>query len=169
MTSFAHLSSGYWVYKIASNAPGVETSLLLSLSMAGALAPDIDGLFGKKMRDHRNTIFHAPSFWLLSFVTIRTFIFLGSNESLVVYVNAFFSGVFIHLFLDFFSGRTTGIRLFYPFSKKIYALFPIHPEKGNIPVLPNREHLSFWKFYFENKFLVLTELLVILSPLVFLI
>lgn len=169
MTPFAHLASGYWVYKIAADASRVDSPLLLSLSMAGVLVPDIDGLFGKQMKDHRNTIFHAPSFWLLSFVTILAFTFLGRNESFLVYVNAFFSGVFIHLFLDWFSGRTTGVRIFYPFSKRIYALFPIHPEKGNIPVLPNKEHFNFWKFYLENKFLVLMELLVILSPLVFLI
>lgn len=50
MTPFAHLVSGYWVYKIASDAFSVESLLLLSLSMAGALAPDVDGLLGKQMK-----------------------------------------------------------------------------------------------------------------------
>ncbi len=169
MTPFAHLASGYWVYKIATITPGTGSPILLGLSLAGAMTSDIDGLFGKQMRDHRNTIFHAPSFWFLAFISIRTFAFLAGNENLALYVNAFFSGVFIHLFLDWFSGRTTGIRIFYPFSKKVYALFPIHPERGNIPVFPNKEHFAFWKFYLENKFLVLTELLVTLSPIVLLI
>ncbi|MDO8451746.1 MAG: metal-dependent hydrolase [bacterium] len=169
MTPFAHGASGYWVYKVVADTPSGGSPLLFALCIAGALVPDVDGLFGKQMKDHRNTIFHAPSFWVFLFVVIRMFVFLVGNESIALYANAFFSGVFIHIFLDWFSGRTSGIRIFYPFSRKIYALFPIHPERGNIPVLPNKDHLIFWKFYLENKFLVLTELLVILSPLVFLI
>ena len=170
MTPFAHVASGYWVYKItAVSTPLIESSFLLGLSVVGALAPDVDGLFGKQMRDHRNTIFHAPLFWFLTFISMHIFTFLTHAENMALYINVFFFGVTIHLFLDWFSGRTTGIRIFYPFSKKVYALFPICPEKGNIPVLPNKEHVTFWKFYLENKFLVFAELLIVLSPLVFLL
>ncbi len=169
MTILAHIASGYSVYKIATNTVGIESSLLLHLAIVGALAPDVDGFFGRQMKDHRNTVFHSPLFWVVGFIGGHSINYILNNTNFTPYLNIFFWGIFIHLFLDWFGGRTAGIRIFFPFSKKIYALFPIKPERGDFPVLPpSKEHIRFFRFfYFENKLLVISELLVILSPLIF--
>lgn len=166
MTPLAHLASGYWVYKTAVGFSPGDTSLLLALG--GAIAPDIDALFSTNLNVHRNTVFHAPLCWLVGLISIHFLSQILNISNLTLHSNIFFACVFIHLFLDWFSGRTAGIRILYPFSKKVYALFPIKPEKGNIPLIPTRKkHLLFWKYYLENKFLVTVELLLIVSPLIF--
>lgn len=140
-------------------------SLFTTVAIISSLFPDIDILFGKKINNHRNTIFHTPFFWVclifLSFsVGIRQ-----KNYYLEQYTIAAAFGVFSHLFLDWFSGRTIGIRLLYPFSKKMYSLFPLKQQIGNIPLAPKKKYLNLYipliKLYFNNILLVLSELLIL--------
>jgi len=169
MLPFAHLSSGYLVYAAVAHTVDLDNVPLFGIALAGAMAPDIDGLFGAQMKDHRNTVFHAPLFWLglsiVAFILGRIFV-----PTLKLPMLTFFLSVFVHLSLDWFSARTSGIRLLYPFSKKNYSCFPLLPEKGTLPVFPDKEHLKtwveFWRFYFSKKFLVITELLITVSPFV---
>lgn len=161
MTPPAHLASGIIIFYLLKNK--LKTKNLLIFALLGSMAPDIDGLFGKSINIHRYGPFHAPLCWLGLFILALFIIKKGNTKKLSL---VFFTAVFVHLFLDWFSGRTAGIQIFYPFSKKISSLFPIQPEKGNLPVLPNKKHLQFWKFYTENKFLFLSEVILILSGII---
>ena len=163
MTPIAHISSGYLVYAGIANTVKPDNFLLLLVSIAGALVLDMDALFGGKIKDHRNTVFHAPLFWLVVFIVAFGVSYL-LIPTLLIYIYAFFLGVFIHLFLDWLGGRTAGIKIFYPFTDKKYALFPIKPEKGDISVLSIKGQGPFWKFYLKNKILVVIELIIIVSP-----
>ena len=167
MTPFAHLSAGYLVAQLSRKkvAGLLSKRLIILLAILGAFAPDIDGFFGNKMNNHRYTPFHAPLFWFLIFVIGYIGGIILKKPEIKTGILIFTISVFSHLFLDWISARTGGIRIFYPFSKKIYSLFHLKPEKGNITVLPNKKHLQFWLFYLENKFLIGVEVLVILAGL----
>lgn len=44
MTSFAHLSGGYIIYKVAeSQTQNLSNDLVLGLALFGAFVPDVDG------------------------------------------------------------------------------------------------------------------------------
>jgi len=169
MLTPAHIATGYILSEVFINnfnLQGADNLLITTLTIAGSLAPDIDGLFGLQLKDHRKTVFHTPIFWGLLILIIGLIGFSIKNVLIVVSVAAFGSGIFFHLFLDWFSGRTAGIRIFYPFSERQYSLFPLKPKKGAVSVFPNKknikEYREFMKYYFKNKFLVFTEILIIL-------
>ncbi len=161
MTPFAHFSAGYLIYKFANiqnNAP--NNSILLTFALLGSFFPDIDGFFKTTLNKHRYTIFHTP--FLYSTILLLSFFLRNQTSySLFPYLTIFSIAGLIHLFIDWISARTCGIMLFYPFSKKPHSLFPLKPEKGNFSTFPNKEQLKFWKYYLENRLLIITELLVI--------
>jgi len=164
-----HIATGYILSEIfIDNYNLLQTDKLLitTLTLAGSLAPDIDGLFGLQIKDHHKTVFHTPIFWSLLIFIMGFIGFSIKNLLIVIFIIAFGIGVFFHLFLDWFSGRSAGIRIFYPFSKKQYSLFPLKPEKGNVPIFPNKKNIKkyreFIRYYLKNKFLVITETLIIL-------
>lgn len=169
-----HIATGYILSEAFINnfnLQGADSLLITTFTIVGSLIPDIDGLFGNKMKDHRKTPFHAPLIWFSLISIIYLVGLLTDNEKLMIYSMMFGLGIFFHLFLDWFSGRTTGIRIFYPFSKKQYSFFPHDPQKGSISMFPNgkniNKYLEFVKYYFENKLLVLAEILInLLSILV---
>lgn len=181
MTLPAHFASGYLVSKIYCNNLNLacsNDSAFTTFTIIGSLLPDIDGLFsgvfGGYLKDHRNTPFHTPFFWLCISSIIYSFGFLTKNYLIQNYIIALSFGVFLHFFLDWYGGRAAGIRIFYPFSKTIYSFFPINPEKGKIPVIPKnkkdiKKYVEFIKFYFENKILLFSEILIILSGFILLI
>lgn len=161
-----HLATGHLLLKgiclVEKTSCSQENPLNL-LIMIGAIFPDIDAFFVKRVNKHRNTFMHAPLFWIC-FVLFSTLV--GFQK----YALAFGIGIFSHLFLDWLSGRTIGIRLLYPFSKKSYSLFPLHPEVGNIGFIPNKKNWSDYKrwlrFLFKNPFLVICEFIILISSLV---
>lgn len=167
MTFPAHLASGYLIYRAAASFGAEKNPELLVLALLGSLAPDIDALFfGKRINNHRNTIFHTPFFW--AFICLATLLFFEIlYPNLIVYPLVFFSGSLLHVFLDWASARTGGVRLLYPFSKKECSLFPLSPQHGDIPVLPNKEYKHeykhVWKFYFRNTLLLILEFSIILA------
>ena len=168
MTPVAHLSSGYLVYEYVLATTSAEGGLLFSVALAGSMAPDIDGLFGSKMKDHRSTVFHSPLIWLALYAGLHlTSLTVIPNAT--PYVTAFFLAAFAHHLLDWFAARTGGVRLLYPFSKKTHSFFPLQPERGGVPVWPKKdsmkEWIDFWKFYFSNKFLIGAELFVVVSSI----
>lgn len=172
MTLPAHIASGYLLSKACylSNINCFNNPTFTAVLIVGALLPDVDGMFGAQIKDHRNTPFHAPLFWLVIFISTYTVnTVMLKNSQLNTYLIALNIGIFSHLFLDWLAGRTAGIRIFYPFSKKVYSLFPLNPEKGAVGMFSLKNQAAFWKYYLENKFLVITEMLVILSPLAFLV
>lgn len=173
MTLPAHIASGYLISKVYCNNLGLECkdpSLFTTLTIVGSLLPDVDGLFGGYLKDHRNTPFHSPLFWLFILLISYAFGFLFKYLFIQNYIIALSIGAFFHLFLDWFSGRAAGIRIFYPFSKKVYSLFPLNPEKGKVSIIPTtkediKKYIEFVKFFFENRFLVATEITIILTAI----
>lgn len=162
-----HIATGYILseaYINNFNLREADSVLITTFTIAGSLVSDIDGLFGNQMKDHRKTPFHTPLIWLLSVLAILLFSFLTRNEKIMIYSMMFGLGVFLHLLLDWFGGRTTGIRIFYPFSQRQYSLFPHDPQKGAISMFPHRKNIKkyfkFVKFYFKNKILVTTEIII---------
>ncbi len=162
MVPLTHLVVGYLFSKTYCEMLGIpcgSEQAFTAVTIISSVFPDIDIFFGKKINEHRNTIFHAPIFWI-SFTTILI-IYCFFNNSFLPYSVALGFGVFSHIFLDWFSGRTIGIRLFYPFSKKMYSLFPLNPAMGNVSFLPNKndqeKYLKFLGNYFNNPFLALAE------------
>lgn len=161
MTPPAHLAAGYLINRIFREKEQINQKALLIISLIGSFAPDIDGFYGGMITGHR-TIFHTPLFWmgltLLSYFYLR----IKKKSNIMIYLAAFSLGAFGHIFLDWFSSRTAGIRVFYPFIYRDYSLFPLDPTQGHVAVWPSREQLEFWRFYLENTFLVVIEISIII-------
>jgi len=87
--------------------------LFTAFTLAGSVAPDIDGFFEHNMNNHRNTLFHAQLACIL-------------------------------------------------IASSIYTLFSTKKERGDIPVFPSKLHaksyMSFWKYYANNTFLLVSEI-----------
>jgi len=142
----SHIASGYLAGKIAK-----DDSKWIVLWMVAVTIQDIDGLWSDTVAGH-HSILHTPIFWIiLCGIGWYAGYFMESSDlqkgSLV-----FFGGAMIHLINDWLTARTVGIQWFYPFSDTNYWVYPISPEKGDIPiwemVVP-----PYINFYFENKIL----------------
>lgn len=168
MIVLTHAAVGYLFSKTYCDVLKMDcgsNSLFTAATIIASTVSDLDGLFGKKINQHRNTIFHTPLFWLGIVLVLFLISFLVRSLILQSYIVAISLGIFSHLFLDWFSGRTIGIRLFYPFSKKMYSLFPLRPKLGDIPLIPNKkyrdQYIRFIRFYFNNVFLAISELMIL--------
>lgn len=98
-----HIAAGYILseaYINNFNLREADSLLITTFTIAGSLVPDIDGLFGNQMKDHRKTPFHAPLIWFLLILIIYLFGFLTFNEKIMIYNMMFGFGIFSHLFLD---------------------------------------------------------------------
>lgn len=159
----AHISGGYLalniVNKIYPNL-GLSTNGLMVAGLVGSVLPDIDFVFFKYVKDHHNSWVHAPLFWIAIYLVIFTLGLIIKNQVIKDYSTALIIGILTHLFLDWFSGRTAGIRIFYPFSEQVFSLYPLNPKKGEVPtsIFPNKEYIEFFKFYAQNKFLLFSEI-----------
>lgn len=162
----AHLAGGYLALKLADKLQpemGFYNNEMMVIGILGAILPDIDSFRFKYIKDHHDSFTHLPLFWILAFILVFGLEILFKIQ-IINYTIALFLGIFSHLFLDWFSGRTTGIKIFYPFSGKAYSLFTINPDKGKIPIslLLNKENKDFLLFYWENKFLFFVEIGIII-------
>lgn len=112
------------------------------------MLPDLDFFFSKKMNDHRNTLFHTPFTWIVLFMIFYFF------SKIFKYPDIFYAGlvftvsVLFHLFLDWFSGRITGIRVLYPFSTKNFSAFAVDHQKGDIKT--SIHSLGYYLKYFRH-------------------
>lgn len=164
----AHISGGYLAMNLVNKLNpnlGIGSGGLLIAGMIGAVLPDVDFIFFKYVKDHHYSWPHSPLFWVaIYFVTFSIGVIL-KNQAVKNYSTALLIGVLTHLFLDWFNGRTGGIRIFYPFSEKVYSLFPLNPQKGEVSPLPfpSKEWIEFFKFYSQNKFLLFSEISLTLS------
>jgi len=170
MTPFAHIAAGYlsvYFAGIISPESGFDSYSVVLTGIVAANLPDLDFIFVKDKNNHRNTITHAPLFWL-PLIVVGFFVsgYLGKN--LFLYVTAFSLGIFSHFLLDWFAAREKGIggvRLFYPFSKKHYGFLPLtEPEIkfSSLMTFPWKKYLS---YYASNKILFFAELIIIFSGL----
>lgn len=159
----AHISGGYVVLHIANKINphlGLSTSGVMIAGLIGSVLPDVDFIFFTYVKDHHNSWPHTPLFWIAIYLMVFASGFIFKNQTIKDYSTAVIIGILSHFFLDWFSGRTAGIRLLYPFSQHVFSLYPIDPQKGEVPtsILPNKEYVEFFKFYAQNKFLLFSEI-----------
>src|SRR3989344_1582441 len=169
MTTPAHIAAGYIISKVAeiNNLVSNENATLFTACvLAGSTLPDIDAFFGKNLNEHRNTLFHAPIMWLVLLGCLYVVGVIFHQTSLKVTSTPLLIGILSHFFLDWYGARTSGVRLYYPFSTYKYSLFPLRYEKGNVPVFPSKKHMksyaAFWSYYANNRFLLISEIAVII-------
>ena len=132
--------------------------------MFAAIIPDIDGLLSKTVADH-HSILHPPFFWV---IVCGIGWFIGhvrvDNDIKRIFL-IIFLGSLLHLFTDYITARTVGIKWFPPFNTVDYYLFMITPEKGNISIwemlIP-----PYVTFYMENKMLTIFEILINIIALI---
>lgn len=166
MLLITHLSSGYILNHYLSDKFGwINKKKTLVLFLISVIIPDIDGFFGANINNHRKTIFHAPLIYLFLLTIIFIWGTVRKNKTFKTFSLIFLCGSFVHFFLDWASSRTTGVWIFYPFSEKLYHLFPINSDIGNISLFPSkensREYLNFIRFSLENKTVVFLELFIL--------
>lgn len=152
----SHIASGYLAGKIAK-----DDSKWIVLWVVAATIQDIDGFWSNSVAEHHSML-HTPIFWIiLCGVGWYAGYFMKSSDlqkgSLV-----FFGGAMIHLITDWLTARTVGIQWFYPLSVTNYFVYPIFPEKGNIPILQMLIP-PYINYYFENKVLAYGEVAVNLA------
>jgi membrane-bound metal-dependent hydrolase YbcI (DUF457 family) len=82
---------------------------------------------------------------------------ITQNEKIKPISLGIFIGTQLHLFLDWFTARTVGIKWLYPFSDKDYFLYKIQPEQGEVPVWEMIQN-PYFSFYMENSFLFWAEI-----------
>jgi len=164
MTLPAHMAGGYLALRLANKINpklGLSTPLVFAIGLGAALLPDIDAFSSVYLKDH-HSFTHAPLFWVLIFISLCLVGHILSSSFIKNIALVILIGSCVHLFLDWFSGRTAGLQIFYPFSFKQYSLFPLNPEKGKIPIsiIPSKDYL---KFYAENGFLLFVEISIIVG------
>ena len=84
--------------------------------------------------------------------------FLRKDENIKTFFIILFIGSNVHLFTDYITARTVGVKWMYPMNNTDYYLFPIKPENGNIPIWEMIVD-PYITFYVENKVLTGIELL----------
>ena len=174
MTPFAHLSGGYLVTQIAdliNPAWGFNRPEVIVSSLIGANLPDFDVFIVGGLKDHRNTITHAPLFWIALFAFFYPASILIGNSFITINLISFFLGLFTHFLFDWYAAREKdhgGIRLFYPFSKKHFGFHKLIDMPKYM--LGKVDFKKFIKFYSADKLLFYTEIsLIAIAIVVFLI
>ena len=146
----SHIATGYLAGKIA----GVKKEWILVWIIAATI-PDIDGLWSDTVAGH-HSILHTPIFWIVVCGIVWWIGNFRKIQQLETGALIVLAGTMLHLFTDWITSRTVGIQWLYPFSNTNYWIYPISPEKGNIPiwemVVP-----PYINFYFENKILFYGE------------
>jgi hypothetical protein len=170
MTPLAHVAAGYLTTQIVDVInPSLQfnTVEMIIVGIVAGNLPDLDVLFVKDMTKHRNTITHAPLFWLVVVGVILIGSRLMNSELVFRYSLALGLGLFSHFFTDWFAARGLdgGIRLLYPFSKKHYGLFPLKKDKIKFEGIQTMFKWEFIEYYTENSFLFWSEAVLILAGL----
>ena len=148
----SHIASGYLAGILANQ----DRKLIIWLIFATVL-PDIDGLWSNTVAGH-HSILHTPIFWIILCGMGWGCGRVQSNDLIQKASVILFAGAMLHLTTDWVTSRTVGIQWFYPLSETNYWIYPIEPEKGNIPIwemiIP-----PYFPFYFENKVLAYGEVM----------
>ena len=155
----SHIASGY----ILAKTNLFEKKWIL-LWLLAAVIPDIDGLWSSSVVDH-HSILHTPIFWVVLCSGGWILGHINGNNDFKIISSIIFIGSFLHLFTDYITARTVGVKWLYPFNNTDYYLFDISPENGNIPIwqmiIP-----PYIFFYMENKVLTIFEILINLIALI---
>jgi general stress protein CsbA len=156
-----HLAAGYLTMHSLKRAnEKLFSKTLLIVGVLAAIAPDIDGLRPTAIATHR-TFPHAPLFWITVCAAGFLLAHLKYNKLFKTITVVVLINVAGHLVLDWFSGRTAGIPLLWPFDARYFNLFPIDPSKGQHSLWqPTKEYFA---FYLQNKWVAATEILILVS------
>lgn len=154
MNLLSHVMFGSMIVFLLDKTGVMGVDFSMSFLIVGwlfSIAPDIDGLFAKKLSNHHNSPFHEPLFWIL-IIAIFTAV---TRASFLSYAIVAISCVIGHIFTDFIFARTAGIKMFAPFNKRAYSLFPVNEEMGNfrptnIMTYFRKDHI---KNYMDKKLL----------------
>lgn len=174
MTPMAHISSGYLVAQMVNlinPGLGFDKPEIIIPTIIGATISDIDIFFVKNVRDHRDTVFHLPSFWLAVLIAGFFFSSLFSYELLKIMIIGFGLGMFSHFFLDWLTVDEKGIgdmKLLYPLSNKKFAFKP-RPATGKKYSNKYIFSMRYVKSYMTGRFLFLEIFFIVLGLLVFLL
>ena len=153
MFIISHAASGYIAGKIISHHKKLDKyqQLFIVLVVTFSVFPDIDGVFSATVAGH-HTILHTPFFWIVAcsiiFIIGRKF-YPSKNHIITLGI---FLGAILHIITDWITARTVGIQWLYPFIATNFDVFPVQPEKGQIPVYEMIMN-PYWSFYMENKLL----------------
>jgi len=155
----SHIASGYILAKI-----NLFEKKWILLWLFAAIIPDIDGLWSKSVVEH-HSILHTPIFWIVFCGAGWIIGHVIDNDEYKTISSIIFIGSFIHLFTDYITARTVGVKWLYPFNDTDYYLYDIKPENGRIPIwemlIP-----PYILFYAENKILTIFEIILNISALV---
>ena len=155
----SHLATGYLLYKL-----NIFEKKWFPIWILSAWIPDIDGFWSSSVVEH-HSVLHTQIFWIVLCSLGWIIGHLQKNINIKTFFIILFIGTFAHLFTDYITARTVGIKWLYPLNDVDYFLYPIIPENGDIPI---------WKmlvppyltFYSENKLLTAFELLLNIFALV---
>ena len=148
----SHISAGYIAGKLSGSR-----GLIMAAWLAGSLLPDIDGLWSNSVAGH-HSFPHTPLFWF----AVCAIAFVYGKVSGLRFISqvsvVLFLSTMIHLTTDWATARTVGIKWLSPLSDTDFSMLAIEPARGDIPI---QDMLSskYIYFYFENKFLAISELL----------
>lgn len=153
----SHIASGYilGIGLIRKESPWTIAPFLMILLGASVL-PDVDGLWSSTVAGH-HSVLHTPIFWIGLFGVMFLLDKAANIKWLKPATLAIFLGAMLHLITDWFTARTVGIRWLYPFSTANFDVYPVQPEKGQIPVWDMIRD-PYFSFYLENKILLWFEL-----------
>jgi len=151
----SHLASGYILGKFVKRSLWTISPFMPVLIIASIL-PDLDGVSSETVAGH-HSILHTPICWIVIFGLMGFVGRITQNEKIKPISLGIFIGTQLHLFLDWFTARTVGIKWLYPFSDKDYFLYKIQPEQGEGPVWEMIQN-PYFSFYMENSFLFWSEI-----------
>ena len=154
----SHIATGYLAGKIAK-----QDSKWILLLIFSTVFPDIDGLWSNTVAGH-HSILHAPIFWIFVLLIGTGIGKFRKDKIIEKTVLIIFIGAMRHLITDWLTARTVGIRWFFPFSETMYWIYPIQPEKGQIPIW-DMVVAPYFPFYFQNKVLAYGEVAINLIAL----
>jgi len=164
MDVFSHGVSGFIILFLLirfTEYNYIITPLFLLAVFFISFIPDLSGLWTKQLKHHPRDFLHAPLFWII--ILIVGF-FTRSEKYFVLGISL----ILFHLFLDYITGRTTGIMIFYPFKKKEYSLKKTHPKWGSINQ-PNLFHKNYKKYishFLEDKKLIIFQIIILLLGII---
>ena len=92
MTPMAHAASGYLAAQAVNfiyPALGFDKPEFVIPTIIGATISDIDVLFFKNIKDHRDSVFHLPFFWLIVIIISYSISLLVNSELLRIAITGF--------------------------------------------------------------------------------
>ena len=142
MTLFGHIAGGYLVGSVLAShleSNSQRSKWLRLLGACGGLLPDLDGLYYYISRgtfrqgpdfQHHTWITHTFPFYVIPGLLLYIWGKVSKRESLANASLVVTAGACVHLVQDMF-GSGDGIRLFYPFSTKMFGvrLMGVHGEE----------------------------------------